>query len=266
VDSTGVIWIATNAGLGRSEDGGETWTSFSEEQGLSGNNCNAVLAEGDDIWVQIIETTETSYNGLGINYSNDGGTSWRVIGKAQGLPTEGESELAWDILKDDEGVAWVALWNGGIGRSDDNGATWELITPPDRNGNPGEHFYSIAKKDGLIWTAAQVIYIDPDNPDNSYNITGVYKSEDDGENWLFYGAYEGLGVGDGYDFFPVVDIQSGPIGEDYIWVGSAPPSGAGDGGLLITAITGLFTSSNRMPIPTPIESIRCSSAATIRFG
>ncbi|MCP4229420.1 MAG: hypothetical protein GY771_04645, partial [bacterium] len=37
VDSAGVIWIATNAGLGRSADGGITWTSFSEEQGLSGN-------------------------------------------------------------------------------------------------------------------------------------------------------------------------------------------------------------------------------------
>ncbi len=231
VDSAGVIWIATNAGLGRSDDGGASWTSFSEEQGLSGNNCNAVWAEGDEIWVQIINTTPEYYEGLGINYSSDGGSTWRVIGKAQGLPTEGEYELAWDILKDDDGVVWVCLWNGGLGRSADNGATWELLTPPDRNGNPGEHFYSIAKRDDVIWTAAQVIYIDDDHPENSYSSVGVYKSEDNGANWLYYTADQGLGLGDGYDFFPVVDIQSGPLSENFVWVGSAYPNGPdyGDG-------------------------------------
>jgi hypothetical protein len=229
VDSEGVIWIATNAGLGRSADGGLTWTSFSEEQGLSGDNCNAVWAEGDEVLVQILTVnSDDQYEGLGLNYSRDSGATWRVIGKSQGLPTEGIMELAWDLLKDDDGVMWVALWNGGLGRSADNGVTWELLKPLDRNGNPGEHFYSIAKKDDLIWVAAQVLTA-------TYSKTGVYKSEDNGATWLFYGSDQGLGIGDvnddfvDDDFFPAVDIQTGPLSEDYVWVGSADPYAVGDG-------------------------------------
>jgi len=222
VDSEGVIWIATNAGLGRSPDGGNTWYSFSEEQGLPGGNCNAVWAEGSEIFVQVLSENfgDTDNRGLGLCYSADGGSTWRVIGKEQGLPADGEQEVVWDVLRYD-GVLWVALWNGGIGRSDDNGASWELITPPDRLGHPGEHFYAIDKEGDLIWAAAQVIYIDPDTPELSYNITGVYKSEDNGVNWTFYGVDEGL-VG---DFFPIVYIQEGPTEEDFVWVGTAHPSG-----------------------------------------
>ncbi|MCP4228696.1 MAG: hypothetical protein GY771_00925, partial [bacterium] len=161
--------------------------------------------------------------------SSDGGSTWRVIGKNQGLPTDGYMEVSWDIYKDDDGVIWVALWNGGLGRSEDNGATWELITPLDRQGHPCEHFYSITKKNDLLWAAAQVQYEDPNNPGYYINNMGVFKSEDDGSTWLFYGNDQGLGEGDGEDFFPVVDIQSGPLNSDYVWVGSAGPLPGMDG-------------------------------------
>jgi len=219
VDDTGAIWVATARRLGVSRDGGSTWRSFGTENGLPGEQCVAVWADGDDVWVSIIETTESGYDGLGLCYSADGGETWTVFGKDDGLPADGYLELAWDVIGRD-GEIWVALWNGGLGRSTDNGKTWELLTPPDREGNPATHFYSVAAEGDVIWAAAEIT--------GTANLkTGVFKSEDAGETWTYYGYDEGLPE---YMLFAAVTVTDDA--PPAVWVSTAPPdpySGFGQG-------------------------------------
>jgi ligand-binding sensor domain-containing protein len=219
VDDGGSIWVATARRLGVSRDGGSTWRSFGTENGLPGEQCVSVWADGNEVWVSIIETTEAGYNGLGVCHSADGGESWIVLGKNDGLPADGYLELAWDVLGWD-GEVWVALWNGGLGRTRDDGKTWELLTPPDRDGNPATHFYSVAREGDVIWAATEIT-------GTGDLKTGVFKSEDGGGTWTYYGYDEGLPE---YMLFAALTVTDDA--PPAVWVSTAPPdpySGYGRG-------------------------------------
>ena len=210
VDGTGAVWVATARGLGVSRDGGSTWRSFGTENGLPGDQCVAVWADADDVWVSIIETTESGYNGLGLCHSTDGGETWTIFGKDDGLPADGHLELAWDVLGRD-GEIWVALWNGGLGRTTDDGKTWELLTPLDREGNPATHFYSVAVEGNVIWAATEIT-------GTGDLKTGVFKSEDGGGTWTYYGYDEGLPE---YMLFAAITVTDDV--PPAVWVSTAPP-------------------------------------------
>jgi hypothetical protein len=195
--------------------------------GLPVNDVVAVATHEGDIWASCIEVVDlgggySELDGKGLAHYDAAAGRWYVYGKANGLPADGPLELAWDIIIDDEDVVWVALWDGGIAKSENNGGTWELIVPKDRKGRDARHFYSLAKRGGLIWAAAQIRYPNPHyNPEDpeSYPLLdeyGVFKSENNGSSWTFYGAPQGM-VG----FAVAVGIQN-VGGADVAWVGTAP--------------------------------------------
>ncbi len=221
-----VAWVATVDGLGVTRDRGATWKTY-RGGGLPSNDVLAVAARGGDIWASCIRVEEENriyvYYGEGLAHYDASAGRWYVYGKRNNLPADGLLELAWDVVVDDAGVVWVALWDGGIGKSADGGRTWELIVPKDREGRDAKHFYSLAKRGGLIWAAAEVTYPnpnynpnDPESPRFLSNL-GVFKSEDNGSSWTFYGARQGV-VG----FAVVVNVQN-VGGRDVVWVGTAPP-------------------------------------------
>jgi hypothetical protein len=220
------LWVATTDGLGVTKDKGQTWKTIRRGDGLPSNDVLAVSTHGSDIWASCIrvESVFGAYvlHGKGLAHYDASTGRWAVIGKAQGLPADGKLELAWDVVVDDAGVVWVALWDGGIGKSADNGRTWELIIPKDRQGRDAKHFYSIAKRGDLIWAAGEVTYPNPHhNPEDPNSIAilsnlGVFKSEDNGATWTFYGAPQGM-IG----FAVIVEIQR-TTGGDVVWVGTAP--------------------------------------------
>ncbi|NIT34913.1 MAG: hypothetical protein GTN49_00180 [candidate division Zixibacteria bacterium] len=219
------VWVATVDGLGVTGDRGATWKNY-RKTGLPSDDVLAVAARGGDIWASCIEVEELRegviYHGRGLAHYDASAGRWRVYGKKDGLPADGPLELAWDVVVDGAGVVWVALWDGGIGKSADNGRTWELIVPKDREGRRAEHFYSLAKRGNLIWAAAEVTYpnpnYDPNDPASPRFLSnlGVFKSEDNGSSWTFYGARQGV-IG----FAVVVNIQN-VVGRDVVWVGTAP--------------------------------------------
>ncbi len=210
------LYIGTPDGLGVTRNGGETWQSFHADDGLGSSDVVACAARGGDIWASCIEVVETGLNpgyyGKGLAHYDSSKGKWYIYGKDEGLPADGPQELVWDILIDDAGVVWVALWSGGIGKSENNGDTWQLIAPPDRNGLPCHHLYSLAKRGNLIWAAAET---DDSVPEDIKS--GVFKSEDNGAHWTFYGRDQGV---DG--FCVVVNIQSVGV-PPVAWVGTAPP-------------------------------------------
>ncbi len=222
------VWVATADGLGVTRDRGSSWRNYRREDGLPANDVVAVAAYKGDIWASCIEVIDlgfqrVTYDGRGLAHYDAAAGRWFVYGKKQGLPADGPLELVWDVLVDDDGVVWVALWDGGIGKSKNNGKTWELIIPKDRKGRDAKHFYSLAKRGDLIWGAAEVTYPNPAyNPGEPgsqplLSETGVFKSADNGSSWTFYGAPQGM-VG----FAVTVNIQDTGAG-DVVWVGTAPP-------------------------------------------
>jgi hypothetical protein len=223
------VWLGTTEGLGVTRDRGESWTVYHAGNGLPTDDVVAAAAADGDIWASCIAVEEDEYGndvyyGRGVAHYDAAFGRWFVYGKNEGLPADGPWELAWDIFVDDAGVVWVALWNGGIGKSEDDGATWDIIVPRDRTGAEITHFYSLDKVGDTIWAAAEVYYnpLDPMLPaamPGDYE-AGAVASEDGGATWTYYGRAQGL---DG--FFVVADIQETATGYT-VWLGTAPPDPA----------------------------------------
>jgi len=220
------VWVATVSGMGRTSDYGGSWRNyFKEEMGTPTDDVVAVAARDGDIWASCLEIVQEGANyifyGRGLAHYDAADGRWYVYGRAPdkgGLPCDAENELVWDILIDDDGVVWVALWNGGIGKSTDNGKTWEVVVPVGRQiirGGPGEkgtHIYSLAKRGDLIWAAAELEDSVLENI-----LCGVFKSEDNGVTWSYYALLHGPVI---QGLCAVVDIQD-RAGSDVAWVGTA---------------------------------------------
>jgi hypothetical protein len=217
------VWVATVDGMGVTRDRGASWRTYREEDGLPSSDVVAVAAREGDIWASCIEVVDLgggsyTYDGKGLAHYDGAAGRWYVYGKRNGLPADGRLELAWDVVVDDDGVVWVALWNGGIGKSDDNGKTWELIVPREGTPEQSTHFYSLAKRGDLIWAAAEL-----DSSTGENVLCGVSKSEDNGASWSYYPLQHGV---DG--LCAIVDIQNAG-GGDVVWVGTVPAFGPGTG-------------------------------------
>jgi hypothetical protein len=217
------VWVATVDGLGVTRDRGSSWRTYRRENGLPSNDVVAVAAREGDIWASCIEVIDLGFGnytleGRGLAHYDGAAGRWYVYGKEDGLPADALHELAWDVVVDDDGVVWVALWDGGIGKSEDNGKTWQLIIPKEGTAEASTHFYSLAKRGDLIWAAAE---LDVSTLENV--LCGVFKSEDNGSSWSYYPLQHGV-----KGLCAIVDIQNAG-GGNVVWVGTVPALGPGTG-------------------------------------
>jgi hypothetical protein len=148
------VWVAGGKGMDLTFDGGATWRHLGSEAPFALEDVAAVGAAGSTMWMSlagdtVIQST-TLPLGRGLALSTDNGATWRRIAQPQEAAgdtaffvTYGANRLkalaittiinnlTYDLAVTSRAV-WTANFAGGLRRSTDGGATFELLVlPPD---------------------------------------------------------------------------------------------------------------------------------------
>lgn len=181
--------IHPERGVFKTTDGGDTWTKILYTNDTSGcsdlvmdpSNPNRLLAS---MWQH--HRTPWDFKsggpGSGLYLTIDGGRNWKKLGRNDGLPDGelGKIGLAFATNQPSRVYAMVEATKNGLYKSDDGGASWELVT-----NNPkvvtNRPFYF------------QEIRVDPQNENRLYNIHDqVEVSEDGGKTFSTLIPYSGI--------------------------------------------------------------------------
>jgi len=207
-------------GLWRTRDGGESWEkilSAGEHAGIVDLDIDP--RDPDLMYAAAWQRERSEWRWLprgpesGLFRTTDGGESWRKL--ANGLPQGESGKVGVSVCAGDPDIVYAIFEasEGGVYRSDDRGASWELRSPQVR----GSHWYSQLRCDPndtetvyALQTALMVshdggrtfanemagkpvhvdhhaLWIDPADSDHLVlgNDGGIYLSRDRGETWHF---------------------------------------------------------------------------------
>jgi photosystem II stability/assembly factor-like uncharacterized protein len=199
-------------GIYRTTDGGRSWQQVlfvDENTGASSlamdpNNPRILFA---GMW-QISTNTwgrESGGPGSGIFMSRDGGDTWTrlagsglprlPVGKIDVCMTPADSRRVYALIETGDGVPWHgrATESGELWRSDNGGASWQLMTH-DRNFGGRTAYYNQCR-------------VSPDDPDEAYFLTASFvKTIDGGRTGQSQGGRRSPG-GDHHDLW--IDPKNG---------------------------------------------------------
>ncbi len=181
-------------GVFRSTDGGDTWDRVLFRNAQTGAIDIAIDRNNPDvIYAALWEAFRKEYTmssggpGSGMFKSTDGGDTWTEITRNPGMPQEGVvGRIGLAVSSADSNVVYSLFENdnGGLFRSNDAGATWELVND-DRAIRQRAFYYTH-------------VFADHQDPDVVYiQNTGLYRSEDGGAT---YGRLTGT-HGDHHDLW-----------------------------------------------------------------
>jgi ligand-binding sensor domain-containing protein len=166
------IWLGTGKGLSKTEDGGVTWRTYTDEQGLGKGGVSALAIKDSVIWVATAFDTlvmeEHVAAGGGLSFSKNYGLTWTHIPQPEpGGDWTIIDNVTYDIAIMDSAI-WIASFGGGLMKSlDMDGKNW-IVRPPDAyNFNPDEYlnhrvFSLLAVGDSLWVGTAEGINISYD--------------------------------------------------------------------------------------------------------
>ncbi|MCB8945346.1 MAG: glycosyl hydrolase [Ardenticatenaceae bacterium] len=168
-------------GVFRSRDGGATWEKVlyvDEKTGavdltMDPNNPRILYAATYQM-VRHFWTLESGGPGSAIYKSSDGGDSWTKISDNPGLPEGTMGRIGVVVSPAQSGRVWAimdALPDGGVFRSDDGGATWQLLNDSrDLRARPWYYCH---------------IFADPQDENTVYVLNlRMWKSVDGGKNFV----------------------------------------------------------------------------------
>ena len=183
------LFVGTGFGLSITDDDGITWQNFTPGD-YGGKGGVSALDVGSDgtIWIatafdSLVEEDQSLSVGGGIFYLEPGSQEWQKVPQpidAQSDTTDGMKptttpvqNVTFDLAVRGSDEIWIASFGGGIRRSLDRGANWEVIT------TDGQPFSSL---DFLNHRGFSAIV---DTSDNIWvgTVGGISKSVDGGTTW-----------------------------------------------------------------------------------
>jgi photosystem II stability/assembly factor-like uncharacterized protein len=214
-----IIWVGTGEECGRnsaawgdgvykSTDGGETFQHMGLETTCT---IGTVLTHPTDPDIAYVAAAGCIWGFIGERgffKTTDGGETWRKLDGS--LPNDGRTGAIEAIMHpDDPDVLYVAFWerlrqpfrmdsggpNGGIWKSTDGGESWQKLTRGLPEGPSGKIGLAISRSNPDVLMAYyehgfQPSQNDPDYADMTKLGSGMYRSEDGGESWIFVNRYQ----------------------------------------------------------------------------
>ncbi len=184
VQRDSILWTASGFGLSVTSNGGNGWKVFtSREYGGKGGPSALALMGDSTIWIATAFDTlareEELPAGGGLRFSSDLGQTWTRI--PQPIDSKDEQEysptttviqnITFDIAVLDTTV-WIASFGGGLRRSDDRGASWQVVTTDGLPFSALQHLnhraFSVISENGNLWVGTA---------------QGISKSSDGGQTW-----------------------------------------------------------------------------------
>ena len=202
----GEIWLGTNKGLSRSQDGGTTWVTYTHRDGLPRGGVSAIAVTDGIIWVA------TSIDSLvpegllpaggGLSYSTNNGATWNYVPQPTPFNTVIQN-VTYDIALHETGV-WIASFGGSVHTSADFGLSWR-DEPPDSffldvANNLNHRAFSVINAEGVLYIGTA---------------EGVNKSLDGGQTWTNFSHQNQAQPISGN--FVVALGQQKWRGQEYIW-------------------------------------------------
>ena len=184
VDNNGTIYVGTELGVSKSQDGGKTFKTISNPKGIEALAIDPIVK--NTIYAATLD---------GIYKSNDEATSWKRIG-LDGVPS-------FSIVIDPKNpkVIYVGTLGEGIYKSIDGGMSWE---------NKSQGITDPYEEPSVL-----AIAINPDNTEIIYAGTwnGVFRSNDSGNSWESVGPHQESEL-------RVFSIQIDPSNDEVLYVGT----------------------------------------------
>lgn len=205
-----IIWVGTGEannrnsvswgdGIFKSTDGGETFQNMGLNETHQIARVITVPDNPDAVFVCAVGHLWGTSGDRGLFKTSNGGKSWEKL--TNGLPNDGITgctDLVIDPSNSD--IMYAAFYhrlrqpwhfqsggeNGGIFKTTDGGKSWRKLSSGLPNGPTGRIGLAIYKKNPEILTAL----VEAEKTDTlSIPGSGVYRSEDGGENWTYMNTY-----------------------------------------------------------------------------
>jgi len=182
------LWIATRKGLMRHARTAAGWAQ--RDVHFLGDPVSQVLVDARD--GAVYAALNLGHFGCKLHRSDDDGASWQeVAAPAYPAKPEGSDDTApWDLKliwslaaggADEPGVLWAGTLPGGLFRSADRGASWQLNEAlwhrPERRAWMGG---------GYDWPGIHSVLVDPRDSRRllaAVSCGGVWRSDDGGASW-----------------------------------------------------------------------------------